>query len=84
MSQLESLSQLCQAAVNGSFGGELKIGAISSSLFQQVNKETAIAAELEIKDSKVSAKFGSSYALAAGSTLKTKVSQGSYLVLPLE
>merc|ERR1712010_15690 len=64
---------LLMAAVNGSFGGELKMGAISSSLFQQVNKETAIAAELEIKDSKVSAKFGSSYALAAGSTLKTKL-----------
>ena len=39
MSQLESLSQLCQAAVNGSFDGELKPGKLASSLFQQVNKD---------------------------------------------
>jgi len=69
---------LLMAAVNGSFGGELKMGAISSSLFQQVNKETAIAAELCYgSDSVFEAKFGASHSLSDTTTIKTKLTSKS-------
>lgn len=39
----------------------------------QVDKATAVAAELSLKDGGMSAKFGTSYKLSEGTTLKTKV-----------
>merc|ERR1712072_1022953 len=69
---------LLMAAVTGSFQGELKPGALSSSLFQQVNKETAIAAELCYCSGNVfEAKFGASHSLSDTTTLKTKLTSKS-------
>merc|ERR1712072_1192386 len=69
---------LLMAAVNGSFDGELKPGKLASSLFQQVNKETAIAAELCYgSDSVFEAKFGASHSLSDTTTIKTKLTSKS-------
>merc|ERR1711937_149877 len=68
---------LLMAAGDGSFEGEgFKAGALSTSLFQQVDKDTAVAAELSLKDGGMSAKFGTSYKLSEGTTLKTKLTAG--------
>merc|ERR1711937_104142 len=68
---------LLMAAVDGSFkDGGFKAGALSTSLFQQVDKATAVAAELSLKDGGMSAKFGTSYKLSEGTTLKTKLTAG--------
>jgi len=68
---------LLMAAGDGSFKGEgFKAGALSTSLFQQVDKDTAVAAELSLKDGGMSAKFGTSYKLSEGTTLKTKLTAG--------
>merc|ERR1712010_263200 len=69
---------LLMAAVNGSFDGELKPGKLASSLFQQVNKQTAIAAELCYgSDSVFEAKFGASHSLSDTTTIKTKLTSKS-------
>merc|ERR1711907_370578 len=68
---------LLMAAVDGSFKDDsFKAGALSTSLFQQVDKATAVAAELSLKDGGMSAKFGPSYKLSEGTTLKTKLTAG--------
>jgi hypothetical protein len=82
------------AAVNGSFKSAcpdygFQTGAISTSLFQQVTKETGIACELSFgKESEKSgmvkaassngfgAKLGSSYSLSDSATLKSKLTCG--------
>merc|ERR1711907_605447 len=61
---------LLTAAVDGEF----KAGALSTSLFQQVNKETAIAAELSYSsDNTFTSTFGASQTLSDTATVKTRL-----------
>merc|ERR1712078_980686 len=65
---------LLTAAVDGEFKGEFKAGALSTSLFQQVNKETAIAAELSYSsDNTFTSTFGASQTLSDTATVKTRL-----------
>merc|ERR1711937_583424 len=66
---------LLMAAVDGSFKGDgFKAGALSTSLFQQVNKDTAIAAELSYSsDNTFKSTFGASQTLSDTAPVKTRV-----------
>merc|ERR1711939_229287 len=70
---------LLMAAVDGSFKDDgFKAGALSTSLFQQVNKETAIAAELSYSsDNTFKSTFGASQTLSDTATVKTRLSSSS-------
>merc|ERR1712224_1164450 len=69
---------LLTAAVDGEFKGEFKAGALSTSLFQQVNKDTAIAAELSYSsDNTFKSTFGASQTLSDTATVKTRLSSAS-------
>merc|ERR1711907_821323 len=70
---------LLMAAVDGSFKGDgFKAGALSTSLFQQVNKDTAIAAELSYSsDNTFTSTFGASQTLSDTATVKTRLKSAS-------
>merc|ERR1711937_885644 len=70
---------LLMAAVDGSFKDDgFKAGALSTILFQQVNKDTAIAAELSYSsDNTFKATFGASQTLSDTAPVKTRLSSAS-------
>merc|ERR1712146_267011 len=69
---------LLMAAVDGSYQGDgFKAGALSTSLFQ-VNKETAIAAELSYSSNNTfTSTFGASQTLSDTATVKTRLKSAS-------
>merc|ERR1711907_180336 len=70
---------LLMAAGDGSFEGEgFKAGALSTSLFQQVDKDTAVAAELNFSSNNTfTSTFGASQTLSDTATVKTRLKSAS-------